>query len=362
MEKMINFILNFLFLFMVSLSLIFDIDVFAKEYEILDTTDRNYQVDLRIPNTSSIIGRTTISDGIITSTCAYLDNSTGCAIQFPLKENLKIPANKEISITIIVGSNSNTIPQMSTWEKNVNVMPTWEGIGYSDGVYWLNKLDTTSYTYAYLYKANIQVKYYGVSGSTSLYSITYTFTPTQNINTSVITLAHGMAINSNYVTTGYFSISSILVDATNDEIINKIDETNKKLDETNKKLDDLNGNITSSDVPDKNDLSTKLDTTGWLKPGPIDSILNMPLNLINNCLSSLNSKSCSPLVIYIPYLKNKQLTIPCISSLYSQMGLNDLFNSIGLIASAMILFRYLMGFYKWVDDTLSFRENNWGDF
>ena len=44
------------------------------------------------------------------------------------------------------------------------------------------------------------------------------------------------------------------------------------------------------------------------------------------------------------------------------MGASALFNSIGVVASAFILFRYLVGFYKWVDDTLTFREQNWGDF
>lgn len=128
------------------------------------------------------------------------------------------------------------------------------------------------------------------------------------------------------------------------------------------KIDDLNENITSPNVPNQSELATKLDTTGWLKPGPVDSIINMPLNLINNLLSSLNNNTCSQLVIDIPYLKNKQLIIPCISTLYERMGLSSLFNSIGVVASAFILFRYLVGFYKWVDDTLSFREQNWGDF
>lgn len=135
-----------------------------------------------------------------------------------------------------------------------------------------------------------------------------------------------------------------------------------KIDDTNDKLDDLNQNITSPNVPNRDELSAKLDTTGWLPPGPVDTIINIPLNLLNNLLSSLDDNSCSQLVIDIPFLENKQLIIPCISTIYDKMGASALFNSIGVVASAFILFRYLVGFYKWVDDTLTFREQNWGDF
>ena len=135
-----------------------------------------------------------------------------------------------------------------------------------------------------------------------------------------------------------------------------------KIDDTNDKLDDLNQNITSPNVPNRDELTAKLDSTGWLPPGPVDTIINIPLNLLNNLLSSLDDNSCSQLVIDIPFLENKQLIIPCISTIYDKMGAGALFNSIGAVASAFILFRYLIGFYKWVDDTLTFREQNWGDY
>lgn len=336
--------------------LIICLDVYAKEYYIEDSTELNYNVDLRLPYEDSIFNRTTIQDGIITSTCSYLNNSTGCGIQIPLTENLVIPKGKEVSITIVVASNNNYVPQRSTWPYNVNVMNYYQGYT-RDGVWLLRSWSTQSENPAirWLYNASVKIDKYGYSGNQILYSITYTFTPTENVNTKVLNLVHGMNIDDNYVTTGYFSVSSLLVDATNQEIVDAVKQTNQKLDELNK-------NITSSDVPSKNDLSAKLDTTGWLKPGPVDSIINMPLNLINNLLSSLNNNTCSQLVIDIPFLKDKQLIIPCISTIFEKMGFTDLFNSIGAVASAMILFKYLVGFYKWVDDTLSFREQNWGDF
>lgn len=187
-------------------------------------------------------------------------------------------------------------------------------------------------------------------------STNFTFTTTSNVSYirlySYLNLANVNSLNNIMLSKGSSKIKF--------ENYGKV--CISKLDDTNDKLNDLNSNITSPNVPDKNDLSTKLDTTGWLKPGPVDSIINMPLNLINNLLSSLNNNTCSQLIIDIPYLKNKQLIIPCISTLYEKMGLSSLFNSIGAVASAFILFRYLVGFYKWVDDTLSFREQNWGDF
>ena len=122
-------------------------------------------------------------------------------------------------------------------------------------------------------------------------------------------------------------------------------------------LNDINSSINDSSSPDLDGLK---NTAGWLPAGPIDSILNLPLTLLNSLTTNL-SKSCTPVELPLPYI-NKNLTLPCLSTIYSQIdGLSVWINSIGVIASAFILFQYLMNLYKWVDDTLSFRENNFID-
>lgn len=145
-----------------------------------------------------------------------------------------------------------------------------------------------------------------------------------------------------------------------DQTNQKLDELNKNQSETNKKIDDVNKNITSEDGPKLDALE---NSAGWLPAGPLDSILNLPLSLLQNLSTNL-SKTCQPVSLPLPYV-DKTVELPCISTIYSQIeGLNVWLNTIGIIASAFILFFYLVRLEKWVDDTLTLRENsyidNWG--
>ena len=132
-----------------------------------------------------------------------------------------------------------------------------------------------------------------------------------------------------------------------------IDNTNS----TNQKLDDLNKNLTDESSPNLNGLE---NSAGWLKPGPVDSILNLPLSLLNNLTSNL-SKTCTPVDLPLPYV-NKSLQLPCINSIYNQInGLNVFINSIAVIASAFIIYEYLRKLYIRIDKILNFdTSNDWG--
>lgn len=132
-----------------------------------------------------------------------------------------------------------------------------------------------------------------------------------------------------------------------------IDNTNKELKKTNDLLTD--------------DTSPSLDydsMLGWLPAGPLDSLLNLPLTFFNSMLNGLGKK-CVPVSVPIPYL-DKNYQLPCITSLYAKInGFGTFWNNIvGGIAGALILFSYFLKLYKWVDDTLTYRENNhidnWG--
>lgn len=141
--------------------------------------------------------------------------------------------------------------------------------------------------------------------------------------------------------------------------INKIDETNDKLDETNDKLNDIEGALTDDSAPDIDGL---VDSAGWLPPGPLDSVLNLPLSLFNSLTTNLN-KSCSPINVPLPYV-NKNLTIPCINTLYEKIGISTFMNWIGVIVSGLMLYTYLLKLYKWIEDRISLNEthsvDNWG--
>lgn len=139
-----------------------------------------------------------------------------------------------------------------------------------------------------------------------------------------------------------------------DIIINQNSNIINNIDTTNKKLDDLNKNLTDQSSPNLNGLE---NSAGWLKAGPVDSIINLPLTLLNNLQTNLGN-TCNPVILKLPYV-NKDINLPCISAIFKQInGLDTWFQSIGLIAAAFILYRYFMYLYNRIDDTLSFRENN----
>lgn len=144
-----------------------------------------------------------------------------------------------------------------------------------------------------------------------------------------------------------------------DEISGKLVDVNNKLEETNQKLDSIYNTVTDTSSPDLGGLS---NANTWLPQGPVDSIIMLPLNFINTLINKIGS-TCSPINLPLPFLENKYLTLPCISTLFEQInGFSTLYNLIGVIGSVYLLYNYLLKFYKWIDDTLSFRENNWQDW
>lgn len=106
-----------------------------------------------------------------------------------------------------------------------------------------------------------------------------------------------------------------------------------------------------------------IQSNGWLPVGPVDSILNLPLTYLNNLNANL-TKNCNTVNVPLPFV-NKTLPLPCLNSIYSSInGLSTWINSIAVLLSALILFKYLINLYRWVDKTLSLKDNdylsNWG--
>lgn len=137
--------------------------------------------------------------------------------------------------------------------------------------------------------------------------------------------------------------------------INEQQSTNNKLDSANNKLD----SILDDSSPELDILG---DTSTWLPPGPIDSIIMLPLNFINTIVNKI-SGTCSPVNLPIPFMNNKYIVLPCLNTIFEQIeGFSTLFNLIGVIGSVYLLYNYFVRFYKWVDDTLTLRENTWNDW
>ena len=134
------------------------------------------------------------------------------------------------------------------------------------------------------------------------------------------------------------------------------DSQNQNSQNINDSINQVNDTITDETPPNLSGLS---NSAGWLPAGPVDSILNLPLSLLNNLSSNL-SNQCQPVVLPVPFV-NTDITLPCIMTIYEQIGITTWVNLVGTIASAFILLSYLIRLYKWVDDTLTFRENNYLD-
>lgn len=128
--------------------------------------------------------------------------------------------------------------------------------------------------------------------------------------------------------------------------------------QTNQKLDDINSSITNDSPISMDKLG---NTAGWLPAGPVDSILNLPLSLMNSLTTSLNGQ-CRPLQIDVPYI-DRQIEIPCLSTIFNQIeGLPNFWSWVGAIAGCLILYKYLLNLYAWVDNVLMLRLEMHEDF
>lgn len=131
-----------------------------------------------------------------------------------------------------------------------------------------------------------------------------------------------------------------------------------KLDETKDAINGVTGALTDDSPVDMSSLG---NTAGWLPAGPIDSIINLPLNFLNGLLNALN-KTCSPLSVPIPFI-NQNIVIPCISTIFNKItGLPTLWGWVGAISSVMILYKYLIALYKYYDDLTTLKANFISDF
>lgn len=175
-----------------------------------------------------------------------------------------------------------------------------------------------------------------------LENVTFSFKITYNNNNSNIfpfTKIYSCTTDKNYT-----NISYSYTNSSTDTTISNPSLDNILTDTSNPDLDILNNSST------------------WLPQGPVDSIILLPLNFINTLIDKL-SGTCSPVNLPIPFMDNKYIILPCLNTIFENIdGFNSLYNLIGVIGSVYLLYNYFVRFYKWVDDTLSFRENTWQDW
>lgn len=142
-------------------------------------------------------------------------------------------------------------------------------------------------------------------------------------------------------------------------------DSQAQLDEQ-KKANDIaeeQKNFITDTTPPEVDSSSLSGASGWLPPGPLDSILTLPATLLSGIVDVFTgSKNCHPVQLPLPYV-DEDLALPCVRPLLDQIGATTIFDIVGGVIGAFIIFDTLKWLYKFVDDTLSYRENNstiWG--
>lgn len=204
------------------------------------------------------------------------------------------------------------------------------------------------------------------------YMLVFRINSTTDTGNGNVGVQFNMHVKGDYKT--YITFYGVSFGDTN-EYANKIDlsQTNQELANVNDKLTEQNE--TSRGIfgkikelfswltnPEPANISGAADVAGWLPAGPLDSLINLPLSMLNNINSSLN-KTCSPLNVNLPYVNNS-VEIPCLNTIFNQItGLNSFWTWVGMIGSVLILYRYLVNLYKYYDKLTDLQANfisDWG--
>ena len=182
----------------------------------------------------------------------------------------------------------------------------------------------------------------------STYSITFDFTDISYI--SEYSIPFGVSYKMNY-------------GETDTEPTPYVPDEDKP-DNPNQGVEDAIGNLEDS-IMDATppDLGGLGNSAGWLPAGPVDSLINLPLTMLQNLANALGS-TCEPLTITLPFV-DENIQLPCLVSVYNKMGeLPVWLNTIGTIASGFILFGYFLNLYDWVDNRIKMKDNakakDWG--
>jgi len=98
-----------------------------------------------------------------------------------------------------------------------------------------------------------------------------------------------------------------------------------------------------------------------LPAGPVDSILTLPLLMLNTISTNL-SGNCTPININLPYV-NKNIQLKCVNDFYNNIGLGNFLSFVGLVVSVIMLINYFVFLYNWLDQVFTLSHMNveiWG--
>lgn len=269
-----------------------------------------------------------------------------------LKEEIKENFNN--CYTNLFNANSyisNTFSSVSISNNNITATSTssWKTLSYS-----FNVDPTKQYTLYYESSDDIAVYYYNHDASNY-----YLLKPSTFLTINLTKNTLDIRLQTKSDGTVHFNNLMLVEGITSIFIPYGQEVCSNKLDNISGGLNDLNDSITDDTEPDTSSLS---DAAGWLPAGPVDSIANLPITFFQTLLSKLN-KNCSPIELTLPFI-DTELSLPCLSTIFVEIGFNSWWEGFGLIAGAWCVYKYLIQLYKWVDTALSMDEKEqlrkWG--
>lgn len=124
---------------------------------------------------------------------------------------------------------------------------------------------------------------------------------------------------------------------------------------TNESIENILGDSTTPDL----EFFDNIDTL--LPKGPIDSILMIPLEMLNALINAL-SGNCQPVTITLPYV-DTDVELKCMNTFYEDIEATPFVTSVGLVASTLMLINYFIFLYNWIDGILRLEHKKvkaWG--
>lgn len=200
----------------------------------------------------------------------------------------------------------------------------------------------------------------GIIGSETAPVVQYTYVPGQTSSVQLTgVLNFTMTTDANTSVLGEINQS-----ITNQTIIIQSELQNvQELQEQQLEISQQTYDFLTDTTPPSADTSILNGSAGWLPPGPVDSILTLPVQLAQGILNVFTgSNTCAPINVPLGII-DYTLQIPCMSPYFDIAQVNIVWNVVGAIISAFLIYNTLKWLYKFVDDTLTLRENNstmWG--
>lgn len=118
--------------------------------------------------------------------------------------------------------------------------------------------------------------------------------------------------------------------------------SNSEVSDAQKIIDNLN-----NDDPDNVNSSVIGSATGWLPPGPLDSLLTLPIRWLNLFVGYTDT--CSPPTFPLPY-SNETISPPCFKQdNLTQIGFRATYEAFGVIAGGILGYFYFNWLFKTVN-------------